>query len=108
MRYGVFACLLETSDCVRVVGEAESGEKRFTACYFKLKRMWMVIDIAMPAMGGDLEAMSRILGHTRRRAPDPVRRSEDNALSKRGPPGRARLGLISSKRGCARGELLLA
>jgi two-component system invasion response regulator UvrY len=54
-----FRLLLETAGKCRVVGEAASGEE---ACslYFKLNPDVLVIDIAMPGMGG-LEAMNRIL-----------------------------------------------
>jgi two-component system, NarL family, invasion response regulator UvrY len=54
-----FRLLLETAGECRVVGEAASGEE---ACnlYFKLNPDVLVIDIAMPGMGG-LEAMNRIL-----------------------------------------------
>jgi two-component system invasion response regulator UvrY len=56
-----FRLLLETGGQCRVVGEAESGEEAYSL-YFKLKPDVLVIDIAMPGMGG-LEAMSRVLGH---------------------------------------------
>lgn len=54
-----FRLLLETAGRCRVVGDAASGEE---ACslYFKLNPDVLVIDIAMPGMGG-LEAMNRIL-----------------------------------------------
>jgi two-component system, NarL family, invasion response regulator UvrY len=54
-----FRLLLETAGKFRVVGEAASGEE---ACslFFKLNPDVLVIDIAMPGMGG-LEAMNRIL-----------------------------------------------
>ena len=54
-----FRLLLETTGQCRVLGEAASGEE---ACslYFKLNPDVLVIDIAMPGMGG-LEAMNRIL-----------------------------------------------
>ena len=54
-----FRLLLETAGKCRVVGEAASGEE---ACslFFKLDPDVLVIDIAMPGMGG-LEAMNRIL-----------------------------------------------
>ena len=54
-----FRLLLETASKCRVVGEAASGEE---ACslYFKLNPDVLVIDIAMPGMGG-LEAINRIL-----------------------------------------------
>jgi two-component system invasion response regulator UvrY len=54
-----FRLLLETTGKCRVVGEAASGEE---ACslFFKLNPDVLVIDIAMPGMGG-LEAMNRIL-----------------------------------------------
>jgi two-component system, NarL family, invasion response regulator UvrY len=54
-----FRLLLETAGKCRVVGEAASGEE---ACslFFKLSPDVLVIDIAMPGMGG-LEAMNRIL-----------------------------------------------
>jgi two-component system invasion response regulator UvrY len=54
-----FRLLLETTGQCRVVGEAASGEEAF-ALYFKLNPDVLVIDIAMPGMGG-LEAMNRIL-----------------------------------------------
>lgn len=54
-----FRLLLETASKCRVVGEAASAEE---ACslYFKLNPDVLVIDIAMPGMGG-LEAINRIL-----------------------------------------------
>jgi two-component system invasion response regulator UvrY len=54
-----FRLLLETAGKCRVVGEAASGEE---ACslYFKINPDVLVIDMAMPGMGG-LEAMNRIL-----------------------------------------------
>jgi two-component system invasion response regulator UvrY len=54
-----FRLLLETAGKCRVVGEAASGEE---ACslFFKLNPDVLVIDIAMPGMGG-LEAVNRIL-----------------------------------------------
>src|SRR5215468_4095022 len=55
-----FRLLLETAGRCRIVGEAESGEEAFSL-YFKLKPDVLVMDIAMPGMGG-LEAMNRILG----------------------------------------------
>ena len=53
-----FRLLLETAGKCRVVGEAASGEE---ACslYFKLNPDVLVIDIAMPGMGG-LEAMNSL------------------------------------------------
>jgi len=56
-----FRLLLETAGKCRVVGEAASGEE---ACnlFFKLDPDVLVIDIAMPGMGG-VEAMNRILAH---------------------------------------------
>lgn len=57
-----FRLLLETAGKCRVVGEAASGEE---ACslYFKLNPDVLVIDLAMPGMGG-LEAMNRILARS--------------------------------------------
>ena len=54
-----FRLLLETAGKCRVVGEAASGEET-CSLYFKLNPDVLVIDIAMPGMGG-LEAMNRIL-----------------------------------------------
>ena len=54
-----FRLLLETAGKCRVVGEAASGEEAYTL-FFKLNPDVLVIDIAMPGMGG-LEAMNRIL-----------------------------------------------
>jgi two-component system invasion response regulator UvrY len=56
-----FRLLLETAGKFSVVGEADSGEE---ACslYFKLKPDVLVIDIAMPGIGG-LEAVNRIRAH---------------------------------------------
>ena len=53
-----FRLLLETAGNCRVVGEADSGEE---ACslYFRVKPDVLVIDIAMPGIGG-LEAVNRI------------------------------------------------
>jgi two-component system invasion response regulator UvrY len=55
-----FRLLLETAGKCRVVGEAASGEET-CSLYFKLNPDVLVIDIAMPGIGG-LEAMNRILG----------------------------------------------
>lgn len=54
-----FRLLLETAGTCRLVGEAASGEEAFSL-YFKLNPDVLVIDIAMPGMGG-LEAINRIL-----------------------------------------------
>ena len=54
-----FRLLLETAGKCRVVGEAASGEET-CSLYFKLNPDVLVIDIAMPGIGG-LEAMNRIL-----------------------------------------------
>ena len=57
-----FRLLLETAGKCRVIGEAASGEEAFSL-YFKLNPDVLVIDIAMPGMGG-LEAMNRILARS--------------------------------------------
>jgi two-component system invasion response regulator UvrY len=56
-----FRLLLETAGRCRVVAEADDGEE---ACslYFRLKPDVLVIDIAMPGIGG-LEAVNRIRAH---------------------------------------------
>jgi len=53
-----FRLLLETAGNCRVVGEAESGEEAFSL-YFRVKPDVLIIDIAMPGIGG-LEAVNRI------------------------------------------------
>jgi len=98
-----FRLLLETEGKCRVLGEADTGEE---ACslYFKLNPDVLVIDIAMPGMGG-LEAISRIL------ARDPAARilvlsaHEDTSYPRRAIKAGA-LGYLS-KRG-APAELLQA
>jgi len=98
-----FRLLLETEGKCRVLGEADTGEE---ACslYFKLNPDVLVIDIAMPGMGG-LEAISRIL------ARDPAARilvlsaHEDTSYTRRAIKAGA-LGYLS-KRG-APAELLQA
>jgi len=54
-----FRLLLETTGKCRVIGEAASGEE-VLSLYFKLNPDVLVLDIAMPGIGG-LEAMNRIL-----------------------------------------------
>jgi two-component system invasion response regulator UvrY len=54
-----FRLLLEAAGRYRVVGEAASGEEACTL-HFKLQPDVLVIDIAMPGMGG-LEAINRIV-----------------------------------------------
>src|SRR2546421_12222152 len=53
-----FRLLLETAGNCRVVGEADSGEEAYSL-YFRVKPDVLVIDIAMPGIGG-LEAVNRI------------------------------------------------
>lgn len=98
-----FRLLLETGGQCRVVGEAETGEE---ACslYFKLKPDVLVIDIAMPGMGG-LEAMNRILGHDAGARILVLSAHEDTSYPRRAIQAGA-LGYLS-KRG-APNELLLA
>ena len=98
-----FRLLLETGGQCRVVGEAETGEE---ACslYFKLKPDVLVIDIAMPGMGG-LEAMNRILGHDASARILVLSAHEDTSYPRRAIQAGA-LGYLS-KRG-APDELLLA
>lgn len=78
-----FRLLLQTSPEVAVVGEAESGE---AACqrYFELSPHVVVMDIAMPGMGG-VEALRRI------RAREP--RARVLALSAHDDPMHARRAL---------------
>jgi len=98
-----FRLLLETAGECRVVGEAASGEEAF-ALYFKLNPDVLVIDIAMPGMGG-LEAINRIVA----RHPDArilvLSAHEDTSYSRRAIHAGA-LGYLS-KRG-APAELLQA
>jgi two-component system invasion response regulator UvrY len=54
-----FRLLLEAAGKCRVVGEAASGEEAY-ALYFKLGPDVLIIDIAMPGMGG-LESINRIV-----------------------------------------------
>jgi two-component system invasion response regulator UvrY len=98
-----FRLLLETAGKCRVIGEAESGEEA-CALYFKLEPDVLVMDIAMPGMGG-LEAMSRI------RARDPNARilvlsAHENTSYPRRAMQAGALGYLS-KRG-APAELLQA
>ena len=98
-----FRLLLETAGRCRVVGEADDGEQA-SSLYFKLKPDVLVIDIAMPGIGG-LEAVNRI------RARDPTARMlvlsahEDTSYPRRAMQAGA-LGYLS-KRG-APTELLRA
>jgi len=98
-----FRLLLETAGRCRVVGEADDGEQA-ASLYFKLKPDVLVIDIAMPGIGG-LEAVNRI------RARDPAARvlvlsaHEDTSYPRRAMQSGA-LGYLS-KRG-APTELLRA
>jgi two-component system invasion response regulator UvrY len=54
-----FKMLLETSDDIRVITEAENGEEAIKA-YMEHKPDVIVMDITMPGMGG-MEAIERIL-----------------------------------------------
>jgi len=56
-----FRLLLQTSREVTVVGEAESGEAA-CQCYAELSPEVVVMDIAMPGMGG-VEALRRLRAH---------------------------------------------
>jgi two-component system invasion response regulator UvrY len=98
-----FRLLLETSGQCRVVGEASSGEE---ACvlYFKLDPDVLVIDIAMPGMGG-LEALNRIRARNAEARILVLSAHEDTSYPRRAMQAGA-LGYLS-KRG-APGELLVA
>ena len=98
-----FRLLLETAGKCRVVGEAASGEE---ACslYFKLNPDVLVIDIAMPGMGG-LEAMNRILARNPEARILVLSAHEDTSYARRAMQAGA-LGYLS-KRG-APAELLQA
>ena len=98
-----FRLLLESGKQYRVVGEAESGEE---ACslYFKLNPDVLVIDLAMPGIGG-LEAINRILGHDADARILVLSAHEDTSYPRRAIQAGA-LGYLS-KRG-APDELLLA
>lgn len=54
-----FKMLLETSDDIKVIAEAENGEESIKA-YMEHKPDVIVMDITMPGMGG-MEAIERIL-----------------------------------------------
>jgi len=56
-----FRLLLESYAGVCVIGEAESGESAYTG-YLELTPDVLVLDLAMPGMGG-LEALKRIRAH---------------------------------------------
>jgi two-component system invasion response regulator UvrY len=58
-----FRLLLESRSGVAVVGEADSGESACSS-YTELKPDVLVLDLAMPGMGG-LEALKRIRAHHR-------------------------------------------
>ncbi|MGA7537585.1 MAG: response regulator transcription factor [Steroidobacteraceae bacterium] len=84
-----FRLLLQTSGDVAVVGEAESGEAA-CQCYSELSPEVVVMDIAMPGMGG-VEALRRL------RARDPQVRVL--ALSAHDDPMHARRALREGARG---------
>jgi two-component system, NarL family, invasion response regulator UvrY len=84
-----FRLLLQTSGDVAVVGEAESGEAA-CQCYCELSPEVVVMDIAMPGMGG-VEALRRL------RARDPQVRVL--ALSAHDDPMHARRALREGARG---------
>lgn len=98
-----FKLLLETKGHCRVVGEAASGEE---ACvlYFKLDPDVLVLDIAMPGIGG-LEAINRILARSPAARILVLSAHEDPSYPRRAIQAGA-LGYLS-KRG-APGELLVA
>jgi len=98
-----FRLLLETTGKCRVVGEADSGEQAFSL-YFKLSPDVLVIDIAMPGMGG-LEAINRILARDPRARILVLSAHEDTSYPRRSMQAGA-LGYLS-KRG-APSELLRA
>lgn len=58
-----FRMLLESHSGVSVVGEADSGESAYST-YAELSPDVLVLDLAMPGMGG-LEALKRIRAHHR-------------------------------------------
>ena len=76
-----FKLLLETTDDIEVVAEAEDGE---SACrlYDEIHPDVLVMDISMPGMGG-VEAVRRILAHDRRARILALSAHEDTSHPKR-------------------------
>jgi two-component system, NarL family, invasion response regulator UvrY len=76
-----FKLLLQTTDDIEIVAEAESGE---TACrlYDEIHPDVLVMDISMPGMGG-VEAVRRILAHDRRARILALSAHEDTSHPKR-------------------------
>ena len=76
-----FKLLLETTDDIEVVAEAEDGE---SACrlYGEIHPDVLVMDISMPGMGG-VEAVRRILAHDRRARILALSAHEDTSHPKR-------------------------
>ncbi len=76
-----FKLLLQTTDDIEIVAEAENGE---TACrlYDEIHPDVLVMDISMPGMGG-VEAVRRILAHDRRARILALSAHEDTSHPKR-------------------------
>ena len=76
-----FKLLLQTTDDIRIVAEAESGEE---ACrlYAEHRPDVLVMDLSMPGMGG-VEAVKRITAHDQRARILALSAHEDTSHPKR-------------------------